>query len=320
MEKFEQGLGLVASFYGRDVLPKLRGVPHAAGRIGEGSDVLGLDDVMSSDHDWGAQRLQIFVPDGVSIEVEGIRSMTPREFFRDYLAYDIDCSPTVAEWLTFSEQKLLSIVKGAIFHDEIGLREIRTRFTYYPHDIWLYQVASAWHRIGQEEHLVGRAGYVGDELGAKLIASRLVRDLMRLSFLYERRYAPYPKWFGTVFGTLNIAEELQPLLLSVLEASGWEERDARLSAAYRVVARKHNSWKITAPLPEEPGPFFGRPFHVIHLAGGFAEKITAQIEDPKVRAIAAKGLIGSVDMFSDSTDVVSHTCWSSEMRQLFRVS
>jgi hypothetical protein len=35
-------------------------VPRAASRIGNGSDVLGLDDQMSCDHDWGL-RLQIFV-------------------------------------------------------------------------------------------------------------------------------------------------------------------------------------------------------------------------------------------------------------------
>jgi hypothetical protein len=35
---------------------------------------------------------------------------------------------------------------------------------------------------------MGRAGYVGDELGAALIGSRLVRDMMRLCFLMERQY------------------------------------------------------------------------------------------------------------------------------------
>jgi hypothetical protein len=34
-----------------------------------------------------------------------------------------------------------------------------------------------WNRIGQEEHLMGRADR-GDEIGSAIIAARLVRDLM----------------------------------------------------------------------------------------------------------------------------------------------
>ena len=65
------------------------------------------------------------------------------------------------------------------------------RFKYYPRDVWLYLMASGWNRIGQEEHLMGRAGLAGDEIGSALIGSRLVRDLMRLCFLMEQQYAPY---------------------------------------------------------------------------------------------------------------------------------
>jgi hypothetical protein len=33
---------------------------------------------------------------------------------------------------------------------------------------------------------LGRAGDVGDELGSKIVAARIVRELVRLSFLMER--------------------------------------------------------------------------------------------------------------------------------------
>jgi len=42
--------------------------------------------------------------------------------------------------------------------------------------IWLYLLASAWSRIGQEEHLMGRAGSVADEIGSAIIASRRLFD------------------------------------------------------------------------------------------------------------------------------------------------
>ena len=69
-------------------------------------------------------------------------------------------------------------------------------------------------RLNQEEHLMGRAGMVGDEIGSAVIGARLVRDLMHLCFLMERKYAPYPKWFGTAFARLACEAELCPVLCS----------------------------------------------------------------------------------------------------------
>ena len=77
-------------------------------------------------------------------------------------------------------------------------------------------------RIGQEDHLMARAGLVGDELGSSVIGARLIRDIMALAFLIERRYAPYPKWFGTAFGRLPCAAQLTPALQGIAQAGAWE--------------------------------------------------------------------------------------------------
>ncbi len=139
-----------------------------------------------------------------------------RGFWLDYLSFDLDREIEPIDWLTFPEQKLRTLMAGAVFHDDIGLQAVRDRFAYYPHDVWLYLLAAGWARIGQEEHLMGRAGYVGDEIGSALIGARLVRDIMRLCFLMERQYAPYPKWFGTAFQQLNAAATLTPILQQAL--------------------------------------------------------------------------------------------------------
>lgn len=122
--------------------------------------------------------------------------------------FDIDQEIELADWLTFPEQKLRTITAGEVFDDHIGVEDVRRRFAWYPNDVWLYLLASGWNRIGQEEHLMGRAGLAGDEIGSALIASRLVRDIMRLCFLMERSYSPYPKWFGTAFRRLACAGEI----------------------------------------------------------------------------------------------------------------
>jgi hypothetical protein len=263
--------------------------------------------------DNGTQHLELRDAGPVNHKVE---LMTPRGFFLNYLAFDIHHEIEPADWLTFPEQKLRTVASGAVFHDDIGLEELRRRFAYYPRDVWLYLLAAGWARVGQEEHLMGRAGLVGDEIGSALIGARLVRDLMRLCFLMERTYAPYPKWFGTAFMRLDCAAALSPHLRAALSAETWRERERHLADAYRVVAEKHNSLGLTEPLPTEPRDFFGRPFKVIELHG-FASSLLARIEDERVRRVAARRPIGSVDQFSDSTDLLQHSSWRATLRKLY---
>lgn len=242
--------------------------------------------------------------------------LTLRGYFRAYLGFDLDREIEAADWLTFPEQKLRTIVTGAVYCDEIGLEAVRSRFRYYPKDVWLYLMASCWSRIGEEEHLMGRAGAAGDELGSALIGSRLVRDLMRLCFLIEEQYAPYAKWFGTAFARLKCAERLSPPLRRAQLAGTWKEREQGLVEAYEAMAEMHNSLGITAPLPTTAKNFFGRPFKVIALHG-FADALRARIIDPEVRRIADRGLIGGIDMISDNTEILSDPRWRPAIRRLF---
>lgn len=244
--------------------------------------------------------------------------MTLRMFFRAQLAYDIDHPPEAADWLTFPSQSLREVTAGAVHYDGVGeLTELRNRLAWYPHDVWLYQLASNWQRIGQEEHLMPRAGFVGDELGAALIGSRLVRDVMNLCFLMEKQYAPYPKWFGTAFKQLRCSQHLCPLLWQAQQAATWQEREAALCQAYQWLAHMHNALSITERLPEAVTPFFGRPFRVIN-GSRFAQALIAQITDPAVKHVASRGLIGSIDQFSDSTDLRAGGDWRPALLQLYQ--
>src|SRR6185312_3039441 len=57
---FLPGRELSAAFHAEVVGPLLAGVPHSAALLGYGSDVLGYDTPVSTDHGWGP-RMQVFV-------------------------------------------------------------------------------------------------------------------------------------------------------------------------------------------------------------------------------------------------------------------
>jgi hypothetical protein len=350
MAKFVPGIELCGLFYQEAVKPildeRFPGLKYAAALIGWGSEVLGFDTVLSTDHHWGP-RLILFLgekdfpklnskinkalaanlpyefmgyptnfgkpePNGVRHAVAITRGKvdhmvvitTVGDFFKARLGVDPYKKITVAGWLRFPQQRLLELTGGEVYHDGLGeLEKVRAKFKYYPRDVWLYMLAAQWTKISQEEAFVGRAGDVGDELGSQLVAARLVREIIKLCFLMERQYAPYSKWLGSAFGRLGTAGRLAPVLREVLLAADWKSREKHLAKAYSLVARRHNALEITGALPVKASKYFSRPYLVIH-GDEFAGAIFRAIEDPKVKKIKTK--IGSIDQFTDSTDVVEN--------------
>lgn len=206
------------------------------------------------------------------------------------------------DWLTFPQQRLLELVSGDVYHDGLGeLRTVRQKLEYYPKDVWLYMLAAQWARISQEEAFVGRTGDVGDELGSQVVTARLVREIMKLAFLMEKQYIPYSKWLGTAFCKLKVAKTLIAILQKTLLAEQWKQRERWLSRAYSIIARHHNSLRITKALPTKVSHYYARSYSVIHAAK-FAAEIKKAIKDPKVKGI--KNNIGSIDQFTDSTDLI----------------
>lgn len=264
--------------------------------------------------DHGVQRLVPVVEGPVNHRVE---LLEPDVWFREYLGAEVvSRPPTVREWLSFPHQKLRSVVTGEWFRDDLGLAAVGDRLRWYPEDVWRYVLASGWQRISQDEHLMGRAGQVGDELGSAIIGARLARDAMRLGFLMERVYPPYAKWFGTAFRELACAAELTPPLAEALAAGTHPERGEALAAAYAALARWHNRLALTPPLDTSPRPFFGRPFPVI-FGERFAKALVRDIADPVVRELCRRPLLGSVDLFSDSTDLLEDAGRNGAVQALF---
>ncbi len=326
---FVSGIDLARMFYIEVVRPLMEGRAHSAARLGSGSDVLGFDTPRSTDHGWGPQ-LHLFV---AASEVETIRTIIdsnlPEEFhgwpvrfgwdevtvqhhvnvaplgewLESHLGFNPQVDITVQNWLTTPQQLLLEATAGAVFHDPDGnLKRVRSRLEWYPDDIWLWLLACQWRRIAQEEAFVGRTTEVGDELGSRILTARIVRDLMRLCFLIEQRYAPYSKWLGSAFRNLYMASRLVPHLDAALKAMDYPAREKALCSAYEYVAHCYNQLNLTPPVDPEVHLFYKRPFRVI---GGdrFAETCLAAVQDEWLKG---QPLVGSVDQFVDSTDVLSN--------------
>ena len=324
---FIPGAELGGAYYEEVVGAIVGDLPHSAAFLGYGSDVLGFDDVRSTDHGWGP-RLQVFVREGGGELLERLKRELPEEFrgwptrygwdaepvvqrvevvrlgdwLRERLGFDPRAGVTTRDWLTTPQQLLLEVTRGAVFHDGLGeLEPLRVALQWYPHDVWVWLLACQWSRLDQEEPFVGRTAEVGDELGSRVLAARLARDLMRLCFLLERRYAPYPKWLGTAFAQLDAAAEVGPALEMAVAATDSAAREDALVSAVEQLARRHNELGITKPLESTVRLFHSRPFRVLG-SGRFVRACLATVDDPWLRSLP---LVGGIDQISDSTDVLS---------------
>jgi hypothetical protein len=325
---FVPGLALSRDFYADVVAPLLAGTRHSAARLGEGSDVLGFDTPRSTDHGWGP-RLQLFVePDQVDAVAAVVDQGLPETFGGWPVRFGWDEVPVShpveidtidgwlerrlglarrgslgpVDWLATPQQLLLEATAGEVFHDGLDeLAAIRAGLAWYPDEVWIWLLACQWQRIGQEEAFVGRTAEIGDELGSRLVAGRLVRDLVRLCLLLERRYAPYAKWLGSAFARLDAATEIGPALERVLDAREYPARERALTEAYEAVAAHHNRLAPTDHVDPTVRPFYRRPYLVIE-ASRFVDACLDRVEDPFLRALP---LVGGIDQLADSTDMAT---------------
>lgn len=341
-----QGIELSRRFYAEIVRPWLDaaapGLPHSAALIGYGSELLGLDDETSRDHNWGP-RVHLFIaPDSFDQHAHRLLSAftaaVPTHFLGEPISWRSRPHPpssgkaaigdpshgleihtleawlegalaltsvdniSAIHWLAMPEQRLLAFTAGAVFHDDDDrLAAMRMALAYYPKDVWLYKIASQWRRIAEEQAFVGRTGQVGDDLGSRIVASRLAQDVMRMAFLLERHYAPYAKWLGSAFNALPLAASLAPLLTQALTAGHWQARGEALAAAYLTLARRQLADGIGAPFEPVIGPYHERPFATIN-ADALVAATRADIQDPLLKALP---VCGAVDQVSDLTPVLN---------------
>ena len=333
MMEARSGIALARAYWSDVVGPLLDRVapsqPRAVGRFGPGSDVLGLDDEMSRDHDWGL-RLQVVVrPEARSDISTALEEHLPDRYaglptriaftgqpaptlavdvltmadLHSRLGFDPCADPTTSDWLSLTGQAVLEITAGEVFEDPAGeLTALRQSLAWYPDDIWRYLVACDWQRIDHELPLMQRSGHRGDDLGSRVIAARLVGIVMHLGFLVSRRWAPYAKWRGTFFRELPLAAEIKAELAEVLRADDWRARAQHLTAALEAMAHEQRRAGLPAAFPPCM-PFWDRPY--VHVNPALTT-FQSSSESGAPGADLPPGL-GSVEQRTDNVDLLMDT-------------
>jgi len=197
---------------------------------------------------------------------------TIEEYLEQYLGRADFGDLTEADWLGFCEHKLLSLVRGEIFVDEIGLGAALRPIRWYPHGVVLRRIAGLWGEIADEQAFVRRAADAGDDLGSAIICGRIAEKLMRLGFLYCGQYAPYAKWFGRAFAELPLADTIKRALYAAVFAACPDERENNLVEAQKLMAFVHNESSFTNIVNIDVQNYYGRKIKVI-----YAEKIAEAV-------------------------------------------
>jgi hypothetical protein len=303
-------------------------LPRAAGRLGSGSDVLGLDDAVSRDHDWGlrlnllvsadmAAHVDAYLEESLPDSFEGLptrftTTFDPHHrhrvqvqdvpsFVRSRTGVDPREPLSTDDWLMLTGQAVLEVTAGPVFVDTDGaLTDARSALSWYPDDVGAYVVATDWARVAQELPFVGRTAERGDDLGSRVIIARLAEVAMHLAHLVDRRWPPYAKWLGTSLTRLPRSHVVVEPLGRALTSTDWRAREDGLIEALRAL----NRLQADAGLPTVDDPvegFWDRAYRGIRV-----EVMTAleeSIDDPDVRA-RPRG-IGSAEQWSHNVDVLT---------------
>lgn len=338
-----QGIELSRRFYAEIVRPWLAeiapGLPHAAALVGYGSELLGFDDELSRDHNWGP-RVHIFLTrDRFERQarrlVSAFAAAAPESYLGEPIGWRNRPHPPAGgddavvalehglevhtvegtldrilgvravddlgpiEWLGFPEQRLLAFTAGAVFHDDDG-RLTAARERLH------YLPRDVWlHKLAcQWRRIAEEQAFVGraGQVGDELGSQVIAGRLVHdvMRLAFLLERRYAP--YAKWFGSGFARLPLAKALVPHLRAAlAAEAWEARGNAlAAAYLELAHKNALGLAPFEPVIGPYFERPFTTINTDDAIAALVAA-IEDPSMRA---RPIIGSIDQISGLTPVL----------------
>lgn len=235
----------------------------AAGRI-LGSDVLGGDDEISQDHDWGPQFDLFLSADDYAVFGEqlsramntaapnpwkgyrlagagdkSVRVESIPEWFRKYLKL-ARLPSDAAEWPASSAESILYFLRhGEIWMDGSGeLGRWRSALHEYPEEILRSRLAEECFRVWQhgEYNFVQRMARRRDPIAIVVCLGEFVTGVMRIVLLMSRDFTPYWKWLAFEFRKRS---EAQPYVKLLEELVSIRMIERQVEIVQRVCALVH---------------------------------------------------------------------------------
>ncbi len=291
-----KGLELAERFfneYGKDLIKDVEPLV-AVGLIGSGSECLGYDDEISTDHDF-EPAFTVFLPSEdildrrTAFELERSYARLPKEFLgfkrstlspvggsrhgvirlADFFTEkvgDPEGKLNLDGWFSLPEHALLEATNGKVFFDGRGeLSEIRKRLSYLPEEIRLKKLAGELLLMGQSgqynyQRLIKR----GDSAAARLASFEFVKSALHAIFLLNKAYLPYYKWQFRALRELPSLSCLSEALEKILSGDG-----ALIEYVVERIVGEARRLDLT--------DFYGSE------AEGHAYSVNERIKDPEIR-------------------------------------
>jgi len=236
----------------KENFPEFEGV-IAVGLVGSGSECLGYDDDISTDHDF-EPGFCMFIPDEDIIDskteflLERAYAKLPREFMgysrsstapvgerrhgvirmSEFFTRRVgspDGELSLEEWFSLPEHALAEVVDGEIFRDDLGtFTAVRERLSAMPNDVRLKKLAGHLLLMAQSgQYNYSRCISRGETGAAQLAVIEFVKSAMQVIFLLNNKYMPYYKWSFRALSELEIFSELTYSLEYLISSENGKE-------------------------------------------------------------------------------------------------
>jgi len=243
----------------------------AAGRI-SGSDVLGGDDEISRDHNWGPQ-FDLFLSEedykafgeqlsrainreapnpwkGYRLAGAGDKSV-PIESIPEWFAKNLKLARfplAAADWPPSSQESILYFLRhGEIWIDGSGeMSRWRAALHQYPEEILRRRLAEEcfciWHY--GEYNFVQRMAHRRDPIAIAICLGEFVTGVMRIVLLMSRDFTPYWKWLSFEFRKQSEAQQHVKMLEELVSIQNIERQVEIVQSVCALVHRQllHGGW------------------------------------------------------------------------------